>query len=439
MTAPHTQDRARATDMPIHSRRTVVTGFGVLSPIGSDPTTFWEALRAGTSGIRTLRGFDPSVLSCRIAGEIPDFAAKTLIDKGYRKSLNAMSRPVQLGVVAAQLAVQSAGLIKGTVPPERFGVVFASVMNETEIDDLARLSTACSVGPGRPVDMEAWARAGVPQMPPMWMLKYLPNMPACHATIMHDAQGPSNSLTPDDLAGVAAVGEALRVIQRGTADVMLAGGCESKLTPVTLARMDTFAPLTREHEHPERAVRPFDRDASGTCLGEGAAVFALEELAHAQKRGAAILGEIVGFASGVDRGMTGAGLARIIRNALANAGIRPGDIDHINAHGVGVPELDRFEARGIAAVFGRDVPVFAPLSRFGNTGAASGALELACSVLALQHGQLPGTLNHAIPDEDCPITVHTGPPRPVTKPYAIKVTATDLGQCGAVVIKRWEA
>ncbi|VTR92180.1 3-oxoacyl-acp synthase : 3-oxoacyl-(Acyl carrier protein) synthase OS=Planctomyces maris DSM 8797 GN=PM8797T_28459 PE=3 SV=1: ketoacyl-synt: Ketoacyl-synt_C [Gemmata massiliana] len=438
MTATYPQDRSHAIDMATHSRRTVITGLGVLSPIGSDPVAFWGALRAGASGIRTVRAVEPSVLSCRIAGEIPDFSPKTLIDKSYRKPLNAMSRPVQFGVVAAQLAVQNAGLVKGTVPPERFGVVFASVMNETEIDDLTGLSVACSAGFGRPVDMAAWGRVGVPQMPPTWMLKYLPNMPACHATIMHDAQGPSNSLTPSDLAGVAAVGEALHVIRRGTADVMLAGGCESKITPVTLARLDTFAPLTREYEHPESAVRPFDRDASGTCLGEGAAVFTLEELAHAQKREVPILGEIVGFASGVDRGMTGAGLARIIRTALTNAGIQPGDIDHVNAHGVGVPELDRFEARGIAAVFDRDVPVFAPLSRFGNMGAASGTMELACSVLALQHGVLPGTLNHTVPDDDCPITVHTGAPRPVTKPYAIKITVTDLGQCGAVVIKRWE-
>ncbi len=424
--------------MTTRSRRAVITGIGVLSPIGSDAAAFWSALRAGTSGVRAIRGFDTSDLSCRIAGEILDFEPKALIEKSYRKSLNAMSRMVQLGVVAAQLAVRDSGLMKSLMPPERFGVSFASVMAETDIDDVAGLGAACSAGVGRPVDMDAWGRTGVPQMPPMWMLKYLPNMPACHVTIMHDAQGPSNSITTGDLAGVAALGEALRALQRGAADFMLVGGCESKLNPLTLVRLDVFAPLTREYEHPERAVRPFDRDASGTCVGEAAAAFGLEELAHAQKRGATILGEVVGFASGVDRGLTGAGLARVIRNALADAGVQPADIDHVNAHGVGVRELDRFEARGIGEVFGRDVPVFAPLSRFGNTGAASGILELACSVLALRHGELPGTLNHDDPDAGCPIAVHTGPPQVVTKPYAVKVSTTDMGQCGAVVVKRWD-
>src|SRR5207253_1106844 len=119
-------------------------------------------------------------------------------------------------------------------------------------------------------------------------------------------------------------------------------------------------------------------------------------------------------------------------------GIQPADVDHVNAHGLGVPELDVFEARGIAGVFGRDVPVFAPLSRFGNMGAAAGVVELGCSVLALKHGRLPGTLNHDHPDPACPIVVHTGAPRPVTKPYAVKIAYTDLGQCAALVIKRWE-
>ena len=207
--------------------------------------------------------------------------------------------------------------------------------------------------------------------------------------------------------------------------------------PAHPARADVFAPLTRAAGRPERAVRPFDRDASGTCLGEGAAAFGLEELAHARGRGADILGEVAGFASGVDRAMTGAGLGRVIRAALADAGVGPSDVDHVNAHGVGVPELDRFEARGIADAFGRDVPVFAPLSRFGNLGPAAGVVELACSVLALRHGQLPGTLNHDDPDAGCPVAVHVGVPRPVTKPYAVKVIATDLGQCGALVVRRW--
>jgi 3-oxoacyl-[acyl-carrier-protein] synthase II len=286
--------------------------------------------------------------------------------------------------------------------------------------------------------MEKYGRDGVPEMPPMWMLKYLPNMPACHVTILFDAQGPSNTLIPNEAAGAMAVGEALRIVQRGTADFMLVGGAESKVNPLSMSRYSSFAPLTRDNDHPLTAVRPFDRDASGTCLGEGAAAFGLEELEHARKRGARILGEVVGYAGGVDRGLKGPGMSRVIRNALADAGIQPGDVDHVNAHGVGVPEFDAFEARGIAGVFGRDVPVFAPLNRFGNLVAAAGVVEAVCSILALKHGELPGTLNHDNPSPDCPIRVHTGGPRPVAKPYAVKVSYTDLGQCAAVVLKRWE-
>lgn len=419
-------------------RRTVVTGLGVLSSIGSTPAAFWAALAAGTPGVARLRAFDPTPLPCQLAGEVVDFNAKAVIEKGYRKTLNAMSRTVQMGLVVSQFAMQDAGLGKGTVPPERIGVEFGTVIAATDIDDLAAASKLASVGPRQAIDMAAWGEKGVPVIPPMWMLRYLPNMPACHATILFDMQGPSNTIIPNDCAGTMAAGEALRILRRGAADVMLVGGSESKINPLSQSRFNSFYPLTRRNDLGAAAVRPFDADASGTVLGEGGAAFPLEELGHAKARGATILGEVVGFAAGVDRPKAGPGLSRVIRTALADAGIQPGDVDHVNAHGTGVPALDRFEANGIAAVFGKDVPVFAPLSRFGNMGAASGVAELACSLLALKHGELPGTLNHETPYPGCPIAVHTGAPRRVTKPFAVKVSTTDLGQCAAVVVRRWD-
>ena len=416
----------------------MITGLGFVTPIGSSPAAVWDALRAGTTGIRRIQAFDPSALPCQIAGEIPDFNAKAAIEKSYRKSLNAMARPVQIGVVAAQYAMAEMGLKKGSLPPERFGVEFASVMGATDINDLARMSKTCTSGSRQPVDMAAYGRDAVPEMPPMWMLKYLPNMPACHVTILYDAQGPSNTQISNDAAGVEAVGEALRILRRGAADFMLVGGCESKVNPLSQARFNAFAPLTHDNANPRTAVRPFDRDASGTCLGEGGAAFGLEDLEHAKKRGAKIIGEVVGYASGMDRGHQGPGLTRVIRNALADAGIEPSEVDHVNAHGLGVKKMDAFEARGIAGVFDRDVPVFAPLSFFGNMVGASGIVELLCSVLALQQGELPGTLNHEHPSPDCPVAVHTGSPRKVTKPYALKISYTDLAQCAVAVVKRWE-
>lgn len=424
--------------MATNSRRAVLTGFGVLSPIGSTPAAFWDALLAGTSGVRKVQHFDASALPCAIGGEIPDFVAKNAIDKAFRKLLNSMGRPVQLGVVAAQNAMQDAGLARGSVAKERLGVEFACVMGATEISDLAAASKKSSRGPRQPVDLQAWGNAGLPEITPMWMLKYLPNMPACHFTVMFDAQGPSNTQIPNDAAGALVFGEAFRIIQRGAADVMMVGGSEAKIHPLSLSRFNSFRTLTTRPVPPETAVRPFDRDRDGTALGEGGAAFTLEALDHAKARNAKVLAELVGFASGMDRGFAGKGLAKVIRNALATAGVAPSDVDHVNAHGLGSPHLDAFEARGIAEVFGRDVPVFAPLNRFGNMGAAAGVAELACSVLALRHGQLPGTLNHDNPDPACPVRVHTGAPRAVTKPYAVKVAFTDLGQCAALVVKRWE-
>jgi 3-oxoacyl-[acyl-carrier-protein] synthase II len=418
--------------------RAVIAGYGFLTPIGSTPEAVWESLRTGATGIRKVQAFDATPLPCQIAGEIPDFVAKNLIEKSYRKSLNAMARPVQIGVVASQFAMQNMGLAKGAIPPDRFGIEFASVMGASELNDLARMSLACTTGHRQPVDMEKYGRDAVPEMPPMWMLKYLPNMPACHVTILYDIQGPSNTLIPNDAAGVEAIGEALRILRRGAADFMLVGGSESKINPLSFSRFNSFFQLTRKNETPAAAVRPFDKDASGTCLGEGGAAFGLETLEHAKKRGAKLVGEVVGYASGMDRGHTGPGLARIIRNAMKDAGITPADVDHVNAHAMGVPKFDAFEARGIAEVFGRDTPVFAPLSRFGNMGGASGIVELLCSVLALQHGELPGTLNHEHAYPGCPIAVHAGAPRKVTKPYAVKTSYTDLGQCAVAVVKKWE-
>jgi 3-oxoacyl-[acyl-carrier-protein] synthase II len=424
--------------MANHSRRAVLTGLGVLCPIGSSPAAFWQSLASGTCGIKPISLFDASALPCRIAGEISDFAAKNMIEKNFRKSLNAMGRMVQLGVVAAQFAMQDARLKRGDVTPARFGVEFAAVMGATEPDDFTVAAPRAVTANPRVINMAAWGGESLNDIPPMWMLKYLPNMPACHATIMYDAQGPSNTLISGEVAGILAFGEAFRILQRGAADFMLVGGTESKLNPLSMSRFNMFGTLSKKSETPTRALRPFDRDRDGTVLGEAAAVFGLEELDHARKRGAKILGEVLGFASGVERAKVGPGFARVIRNALADAGVQPSEVDHVNAHGSGAVPLDIFEARAIHEVFGRDVPVFAPSSYFGSTGAAAGVVELAASVLALQHDQLPGTLNHDSPDPACPITVHTGSPRPVTRPFVVKVSYTDLGQCAAMVVRKWE-
>jgi 3-oxoacyl-[acyl-carrier-protein] synthase II len=426
------------TDMTTHPRRTVFTGLGVICPIGASPAALWRTLLAGTPGVHTISSLNPAALPSKMAGEVRDFSAKALIEKSYRRTLNAMARTVEFGVIGCQLAMQDAGIAKGTLPPERIGVDFAAVMGATELDDLGPASTASlrpdKMGP----DMAVWGATGLNEVPPLWMLKYLPNMPACHATIIYDIQGPSNTQIPGDTAGAVALGEAMRIVRRDAADVMLVGGSEAKVHPLSLSRFNLFSQFSKRNRDPEGAIRPFDRDRDGTAPGEGVAAFTLEDLGHARARNAKIYGEVVAVASGVDRGLSGPGLARVIRNALASARIQPQDVDHVNAHGLGTTRGDAFEARGVAEVFGKSTPVFAPLSRFGNLGAGSALLELACSVLALQNGLLPGTLNHENPDPACPIAVHTGSPRPVTRPYAVKLSYTELGQCTAVVIRKWQ-
>ena len=314
-----------------------------------------------------------------------------------------MARTVEFGVIGCQLAMQDAGLAKGSVPPERIGIEFASVMGATELDDLGPASVKALKPDGTGPDMAVWGAEGLNEMPPLWMLKYLPNMPACHATIIFDMQGPSNTHIAGDVAGAVGLGEALRIFRRGAADVMIVGGSEAKVNPLSLSRFNLFMQYSRRNDDPEGAIRPFDRTRDGTAPGEGTAVFTVGGTRPCAARGAKIYGEVIAVASGVDRGKTGPGLARVIRSALKAAGITPADVDHVNAHGLGTTKGDAFEARGIGEVFGKSVPVFAPLSRFGNFGAASALVELACSVLALQNGQLPGTLNHKEPDPACPV------------------------------------
>lgn len=418
-------------------RRAVLTGLGLISAIGSDADTIWNALIAGKSGIRRLTQFDAADLPCRVGAEIPDFDAKKIItQKEQKKTLKVMARTVQLGVAAAQKAVEAAGLKPGQIAPARFGVEFACVMVATEPEDMAGgARVSANKIPGT-VDMAAWGTEGIRQVPPLWMLKYLPNMPACHVSVNHDAKGPNNTITASDAAGLLALGEAFRILGRDVADAFLVGGCESKLNPVSFARHTTFHALTRQNDPPEKAVRAFDATRDGTALGEGGIVMLLEESEGAKNRGATVDAELVGYASGFDRGRKGPVLAGVIRNAMKEAGVTVGDVDHVNAGAGGIPELDAFEARAIHEVFGTAVPVVSYKAHFGSLGAASGLMELAVSILALKRGELPGTLNYTTPDPACPVSVHVGKPRPVTKPYAIKVSYTDLGQCAAVVVKK---
>lgn len=418
-------------------RRVVITGLGLLTPLGRDGAALHAALLAGHSGVRPIRAFDATGLPSHIAGEIDAFDAKNYVDKSQRRSLKVMARPIQLAVAAAQLALTDGRVDKTRLDPTRFGVEFGAGLIPSELPDLsdaAVVSANCQPGA---VDMHKWGEKGLPAISPLWMLKYLPNMPACHISILHDAQGPNNSITESDAASLLALGEAYRILGRDGADFFLVGGCESKIHPVSLTRQCLFGYLSKRNATPAEACRPFDRDRDGAVLGEGAAVLVVEDLAHAKKRGASILAEVIGFGSAFDRALDGSGLARAVRAALSDAGVGPEDIDHVVGHGLGTAREDAWEAAGLAEVFGDRVPVYGAKGALGTLGAASGVAELAISVLALNRGAMPATRNHANAGPDCPVRIIAGAPRPVGKPCAVKVAFTQMGQCAAVVVRKW--
>jgi 3-oxoacyl-[acyl-carrier-protein] synthase II len=415
-------------------RRVALTGIGVVSPLGLGGHALGAALREGRSAVEVLPAFAACGLPVRIGAAVEPFDARDFLEKKDRKQLKMMVRTIQLAVAAARLAVEDGRLGPAAVDPARFGVAFGTGTVPGELADLGPAARACLDAAGG-IDLARWGREGLPNIPPMWMLNHVPNMPACHISILHDAQGPNNTVTQSDAASLLALGEAYRVVQRGAADVMLAGGADTRTNMISLVRYLLFGRLSRRNDEPARACRPFERRRDGQVLGEGAAALLLEDLGHAGRRGARVHAEVVGFACRFDRGRTGAGLARAVAAALAEAGVGPGDLDHVNAHAAGLPELDAWEARGLsAALGGAAVPVLAVKAALGNLGCGASAVELAASVDALHQGVVPPTLNQDEPDPDCPVTTGRAA-RPVRRRHVLKVACTDMGQCAALVLR----
>ena len=413
-------------------RDIVITGVGVVSPIGIGADSFWAALAAGESGIRPITLFDASSLKVRFGGQIPDFEPKLFVRP--RKSLKVMSRDIQMGFAAADLAMADATLVAGGVDPERFGVVFGGDMIYADLEDLETAYRRSAAGGG--FSFPLWAEAIHEEVHPLWLLKHLPNMAASHIAIAQDARGPNNSIVLGDVSSLLAVGEAASYIRRGWADVMLAGGTGCRLHPTALvARGDAL--LSHRADDCRRAARPFDRDRDGMVNGEGAAVIVLESRQHAERRGARIRGRILAAASRCEpalrRGLSGHSLALAVTAVCRAAGLAPGDVGHVNAHGVGTIDMDRVEAQAIHAVLG-DVPVTAPKSAVGHSGAGCGAIELAASILGLEQGLVPQTLNYEHPDPHCPVNVVHGEPLAGRPDTAVAVNLCSTGQAAAVAI-----
>lgn len=412
----------------------VITGVGIVSPIGIGRAAFWESLRAGRSGVRPIESFDARSLGVGVSGEVADFDPKQYVRP--RKSLKVMSRDGQFAVTATDLACADAGLAEGAVDPDRCGVIYGADRIRNELDEVADTYRAC-MNEGR-FELQRWGNEGLASTYPLLMLKNLPNMLASHMSILHDARGPNNTLHLASVSSLLAVAEAASIIERGAADVVLTGAAASRLHPLDWARAKLTRQLSARTSPPEEVSRPFDRRRDGEVRGEGAATFVLESRAHAEARGASILARVVSWGSSYEgrlngRPPDGSGLARAIRAALASGGLTADAIGHVNAHGLSTKLDDRLEALALAETL-PGVPVTAPKSYFGNLGAASGAVEMAVSLLALGERWVPPTLNYDEPDPNCSIDVVAGAGLEGAGPVALLVNQSTSGQAVALVL-----
>jgi len=423
----------------MQKKEVVLTGLGVLSPVGIDKDTFWNALLEGKSGVGFLN-IETTEDSLRPMGsEVPDFHAKDFVKP--KKNIKIMSRDIQLAFVSACLACQDAGLITDgdhrNVDPDRFGVIFGSDLIGAEIDMLLGAFRA-GISNGQ-YDFSRWGTDAMKDVFPLWMLKFLPNMPACQISIGLDARGPSNSVTLCRCSSLAAIIESVRTIERGSADVMIGGGCGNR------ANQD-FQTRTRSHltaprrENPSSLPRPFDADRCGSVMGEGSGAFVLESREFAEARGATIYATVRGFAQVNEPVLhhirpTGSAIQKSIQMALKHADLKPSDIGLVNPDGLGTVYEDQIEAEAIRATLG-DVPVSATKGNFGDLGSGTGAVELAAAVLAMQTGVIPPTRNHGKTAAECPINVVHEKPVSLGTSAILKMNQTRMGRAFSIVLTR---
>ncbi len=439
--------------MPASQRRVVITGMGLISPVGSTKESLWDALISGRSGVGPLEAVPSKFLPTHIAAEAREFTGdienfgplEKEQKKAIRKGLKVMCRECQMGVAAAQLALVDAGLVvgSGTYDPERTGCVFGADYMLTMPEEFSAGINRCRDADGV-FDYNRWATDGMPQLSPLWLLKYLPNMPASHVAIYNDLRGPNNSITHREAAANLAVGESVRTILRGSADIMVVGATGTRVHPMKTVHAAQTEELAGNGVEPGKASRPFDKNRSGMVIGEGAGAIVIEELATAKARGATIYGEIIGHGSSqvADTNCVArrdAALANVMRKSLQHSGISPDEVGHIHAHGLSTRSCDIDEAKAICDVFGEaanKVPVTAAKSYFGNLGAGSGMIELIASVLALGQDKLFPILNFETPDPQCPIAaVRANNGSPSAGRSFLNLSVTPQGQASAVLVQ----
>jgi 3-oxoacyl-[acyl-carrier-protein] synthase II len=372
--------------------RIVVTGIGIVSPVGCDAPSSWDAIVSGKSGIAGITRFDPAGYQTTFAGEVKGFDP---IDRLGRKDARRTDRYTHFAVASALEALERAGLDVDDGIADRVGVLIGSGMGGAETLD-AGMETVLSEGPNR--------------LSPFFMPMFLGNMASGTVAIATGARGPNFAPVSACASSAHAIGEAAAIIRRGDADVIIAGGSEAPLARMVVAGFNAMGALSTRNDDPAAASRPFDAERDGFVLGEGGAALILESAEHAASRGAPVLAEFAGYGTTDDANHMvqpapgGTGAARAMTLALCAAGLQPNDIGYINAHGTSTPLNEKFETQAIKAAFGDAayrVPISSTKSMTGHLLGAAGALEAALAIMAIQQGILPPTINQTSPDPDC--------------------------------------
>jgi 3-oxoacyl-[acyl-carrier-protein] synthase II len=374
-------------------RRVAVTGLGVVTPVGNDVETAWNALVAGSSGAGPITRFDPARLRVRFACEVKGFDAGRYMDKKEIRRYDLFS---QFAVGAAAQALADAGLAElGPVDPARIGVILG-----TGTGGIATFEDQC----------RTYVEKGPDRVSPFFVPMFMPNAASALISMRWGVKGPNYSVSSACATSGHSVGEAMRLIQHGYADVMIAGGSEAAVTPLAIASFANMKALSERNDAPQQASRPFDKDRDGFVMGDGAAVLILEDWDHATRRGVRIYAELVGYGMSADAyhitapAPDGEGAQRAMRLAMADAGIAPAQVGYINAHGTSTPHGDAAETNAVKAVFGDDARnlIFGSTkSMTGHLLGAAGAFEAAVCVLVTYHGVVPPTINQFTPDPAC--------------------------------------
>lgn len=442
------------------SRRVVITGVGSVCALGIGIDALWNGLREGRSALRPSTRLDSSGFRSNLVGEVTGFSARDYLPKHYRKAVKVMARDIELAVAAAKLAVEQAGLVTRAVAEEgapapnytyradRMGCHIGAGLIAAETEEMSAAMSTARDDSGV-FSLRKWGGeggAGMEALTPLWLLKYLPNMLACHVTIIHGCEGPSNTITCAESSGLLSIGESARVIERNAADLCFSGGAESKVNCMGLLRMDLAGRLAHTDSEQDGAplVRPYDPEARGGILGEGGGILILEALDTARARNANILAEVAGFGGGhslpdYSDGAADEGFRNAILNALDDAQIAPDQIDAIVPLGAAIPNVDAAEAGAFRAVFGarlRDIPLVHTGANFGNCTAGAGALQAAVAVRCLAEQALPARLHAGSPSPD--LQAAAAPARPAKLQHILVCTPSLGGQNAALVLKAYQ-